>query len=790
MADPVAPSGRSFADILRRYRSRAGLTQEELAEAAGLSVRGVRYLEKGLRHPTRDTVHRLTAALALPAADQNALVRAARPGRGGSEAALGVRRGEPPRSPGPLIGREKELAVLVDILSAGDVGILTLTGPGGVGKTRLALEAARTLGAGFCDGVVWVALATVADPAHLPAAIAGALELTADGPRADLHVLACALAERRMLLVLDDFEGLAEAAATVAELANRCPRLVVLVTSRVSLRLRVGREFAVGPLAIPAPGASASIQALAANPAVELFMRRAQATTTDLALTRYNADTVADICRRLEGLPLALELAAARTSVLPPAALLARLQHRLGVLTGAARDAPQRQRTMREAISWSHDLLSASGQALFRRLGVFEGGCSLSAIEAVCRPDAREPADLLDDVEELQRASLLRLEDGDDEDPRFRMLDTVREYAQERLEASGETDSLQERHNSHYLALAEDASCRVFGPHMARALDELEREHANLAAALRSLTLKPDAVRALRLSAALWPYWYVRGHATEGRASLAAVLRLPGSDRVTTARAQALLGSGQLAVSQGDYAAARDRAADSVTVCRALGDDRGLAEALLVAGFAARLQEDHPADSRLLTEALAAARAADHPFMAAAALHHLGLMAADVDRDTDAAQRLLRESLETYRTLGLTRFSALLHLALGDLALSRGDLPQARSLLSDSLRLMTEVKERIGVQSALDSVARLALHEGEARQAVRLAGAAARLRTLHGTTEWPAVARRRGAWLALAQKTLSPALFTVAWEEGEAMTQDRAVAVALDQLRPCASVLR
>src|SRR4051794_6058846 len=461
MADPATFEGRAFADVLRRYRHQVGLTQEELAEAAGLSVRGLRYLERGLRHPTRDTVRRVVAALDLSPAEGSALARAGRAGPDGS--VLPPRRGAPPVPPGALIGRERELAAVIDVLSGGDVRILTLTGPGGVGKTRLAQETARRLDAGFSDGAVWVPVATLADPALLPAAVAGALGLATDGPPGDVEVVAGALAGRRLLLVLDDFERITAAAGTVADLAARCPELVVLVTSRVSLRLRSGREFAVDPLATPAPGTSTPVQALAANPAVELFLRRAQASTADFVLTGANADAVAEICRRLEGLPLALELAAARIAVLPPAAMLGRLHHRLGVLTGAAPDAPQRQRTMRAAITWSHDLLSASAQALFRRLAVFEGGCTLSAIEAVCPPAGPDGVDLLDDVEELQRASLLRLEDAAAEDPRFRMLDIVREYAEELLDADADADLLPQRHSIHYLALAEESSGRVFG---------------------------------------------------------------------------------------------------------------------------------------------------------------------------------------------------------------------------------------------------------------------------------------------------------------------------------------
>jgi tetratricopeptide (TPR) repeat protein len=361
------------------------------------------------------------------------------------------------------------------------------------------------------------------------------------------------------------------------------------------------------------------------------------------------------------------------------------------------------------------------------------------------------------------------------------MLETIREFAADLLAASGEGDRLGHRHTLYYLSLAERAAAGLYGPDTALWLDRLEREHDNLRAALRRCIDRRDARIGLRLGAALWSYWYVRGYVAEGRSNLALLLTLPGADTDPEARARALLGAGQLALTQADHAAARSALSESVALHRANGDARGLAEALLAAGFAARLEEDYAAADPLLHEALALGRGIGHTFVTAASLHHLGLMAVDVRGDLAQARSLLDESLTLYSALGLPRFVALLLLALGDLARAAGDTARARDFLARGLTMMRDVGEGLGLHGALDALAHLASVEGRTARAVRLAAAADRLRIAGGTRAWPVVERARARWLASARTSLGQVGFDGAWREGAALSPGEAVAVALDE---------
>jgi non-specific serine/threonine protein kinase len=433
---------------------------------------------------------------------------------------------------------------------------------------------------------------------------------------------------------------------------------------------------------------------------------------------------------------------------------------------------------MRTTIAWSYDLLRPEAQRLFRALAVFEGGVSLAAVEAIhgsCEPET----DLLDTLEELEQNSLVRVVPSASGEPRYRMFETIREFADEQLTASGERDLQQAGHDRYFLALAEDAARAAFGLAAASWLDRLDDELANLRAALRRSVIRSDADTALRLAAALWSFWYVRGYAAEGRAHLTAALALPTNDSLCSVRAQVLLGAGQIATTQGDYEQARTWLTDSVALYRSLGDHRGLAEALLAAGFTARVQEEPEDATGLLNEALATARSTGHTFIEAASLHHLGLIAADVRGNPSAARNLLEDSLSLYRHLQLPRFVSLLHLALGDLARASGDLPAAQQLLRESLALMDRTGERLGLHGVLDALAELATANGHVERAVRLAGAADRLRRRQGTQSWPLLARRRKEWLTRARTSLGEDTFGLLWRAGGEMSVEHAVELAL-----------
>ena len=455
-----------------------------------------------------------------------------------------------PMQPTPLVGRERETAEVADRVKIEEARLLTLTGPGGTGKTRLALQAAADLLEEFEDAVFFVALATITDPALVASAIAGPLGVKESGDQPLEEGLKAYLRDRNLLLVLDNFEQVLEGAPLVGGLLDACPKLKVLATSRIPLRLYGEIEYPVPPLALPDPTVLPPLEVLTQYEAVRLFVERAKAVKGDFEITNESAPAVAEICARLDGLPLAIELAAARVRLLPPQKMLQRLGNRMKLLKGGARDLPTRQQTLRGAIDWSHDLLEEDEKTLFGRLSVFAGGRTLEAMEEICDPEG--DLDALEGVESLVGKSLLKQEEGSGGEPRFVMLETVHEYAREKLKESGWAEEMQRLHAAYFLAMAEEAEPELRGPREQEWMDRLEAEHDNLRVALSWSLGGGDGVLGLRLAGALGQFWKVRGHFSEGRGWLEEALAGCG-EAPPDARARVLAESGNLAMDQGDF---------------------------------------------------------------------------------------------------------------------------------------------------------------------------------------------------------------------------------------------
>jgi predicted ATPase/DNA-binding NarL/FixJ family response regulator len=699
----------------------------------------------------------------------------------------------------PLVGRTREIAELRAELERPEVRLLTLTGSGGSGKTRLALAVATEALATFQDGVVFVDLAPVSDAVLVLSTIASALNsqglVSATDPVAtptngeqsgaedvaQLTAISDVLRERRLLLVLDNFEQLLAAAPQVAGLLQACPRLKILVTSRSVLHLEGEHEYPVPLLGLPDLAHLPSPDEIAQHAAVELFVQRARAVKPDFALTEANAAAVAAICVHLDGLPLAIELAAARIRLLPPQALLGRLSNRLALLTDGARNLPTRQQTLRATLDWSYGLLSPEEQALFTRLGALVGSWTLEAAEAIAGSD-EAASETLEGLASLMDKSLLRQEATPEGEGRFRMLETIRDYANERLDASGEVDAIKQRHVAYFLAFAEEAAPHLRGPQQAAWLARLERDHDNLRLALRWALESGNAAAAVRLGAALWRFWWILGHLGEGQRWLAAVLE--GSQLLTASvQVRALSGawamvSHAMAPDPASYAQATVFFTDTLSLCRELGDARGIALSLGNLGLVATGQGAVEQGISLLEESLALLRELGDRERIASALSNLGaasLQAGDARR----AEAVLQESLQIRRELNDRPAVAATLTALARAAVSRGDQKTASALLGEALTLSRESGAAPVVAEAIEQLAQLALASGKAEQAARLFGAAGNLRQATGTVLSATAQLALDRDVAAAQAALGDTDFAVAWAAGGALSREAVVAQAL-----------
>jgi predicted ATPase len=632
----------------------------------------------------------------------------------------------------PFLGRERELGEVVGLL--GDTRLLTLTGPGGTGKTRLAAQAAGMAGDSYPDGVWWVPLAALRE-AELVLETAAQIVGSQNG-------LAEHIADRSMLLLFDNFEQVVEAAGDVAGLLISCPNLDLLVTSREPLHVTGEQEYAVPPLVH--------------QEGVGFFLARARSVKADFAVD----DAVSEICRRLDDLPLALELAAARVKALSSAQILERLEQRLPLLTGGARDLPERQRTLRGAIEWSYELLTEDEQRLFARLSVFRGGCTLEAAEEVCEAD-------LDTLQSLVDKSLLR-----HADERYWLLETIREYASEKLEESGEAKELHDRYAGHFLALAEEAE-----PHLRAESEEwpdrLEREHDNLRAALDELS---DDERAMRLAGAIYRFWYMKSHLAEGLHRLETVLAT--GDDPSPARAKALTGASVMAVNLGELDVARTRAEQSLELYRRLGDPWGTAYATMMIGNALG-EADVAAAAPFLEEAIERFRELGDEQYTLIAMTNLAWVVGELG-DLEQEKRLYEAILPRARALGNRHLEAFtLGTGLSYIARTEGQLVEAASMLRESFRIFRELGDRWQQVLNLGRMGAVLADQGRPNAAVQLVASEEALTDAIGAKPPSWAARRNEDTLTVVRSQLDEPAFEKAWEEGRRMTLDEAVALAL-----------
>jgi predicted ATPase/DNA-binding SARP family transcriptional activator len=594
--------------------------------------------------------------------------RAARPAAVGPLRLLDSRRHNLPVPVTPLIGRGRELQEVRQRLLREDIRLLTLTGPGGSGKTRLALQVAADVIGHFADGVVFVSLGPVSDPDLVPSTIAQALDVQNGGGRALLDRVAAHLTGKAVLLVLDNFEHVLDAASSVATLLGECPQLKVLVTSRAVLHVYGEHDFAVPPLTLPVQHPLPSIDQLMQYAGIRLFVERAQAVKAGFALTEGNAATVTEICHRVDGLPLAIELAAAHVRLLSPKGILRRLEQPLLLLKGGAPDLPARQRTLRHTIAWSHDLLSPDEQRLFRSLTVFVGGCTVEAVEAVCLPENGRALDVLETVGGLVDKSLLQQVEGLDGELRLEMLETLREFGQEQLALSGEGSALRRRHAEYFAAFIEQADPHLRGPQTVPWLDRLEAEHGNLRAALAFSLETGDADLGLRFVGILVWFWWLHGHHREGRRWAEAVLAA-SRDLKTRLRVRALNGLGLLMYWLGDIET--PVLEENLALARELGDQSGIAWALYSMGRAASVRGDDERAAALMVDCLSRFRALDDAEGSAYAGWHLGHLAAARGEYAEAAARY-EESLSIARRAENAWVMASALFSAADVARARG----------------------------------------------------------------------------------------------------------------------
>lgn len=760
----------ALGSLLKKHREFAQLTQEELAHLAGVSARTISDLERGVRTMAyADTASRLCDGLALDPTARAEFQEAAR-GRRVRETGSSPEMGGPVRVPHPLtalLGREPEMENLVSTLQDSGARLVTLTGLGGIGKTRLAVEAALKLDSWYDGRVHFVPIAANQDPRLVVSAIAGAVGAP---EKTSPESLSAHLRGRPTLVLLDTFEHVVDAAPAIGELLTVCPGLTALVTSREALHVRGEIEVALEPLELPGEHAGDGWDQY---PATKLFVARARAVRPDLVIDDEEGHLVTEICRRLSGVPLAIELAAARVKHLPIRALRDRLDAGLSVLSGGSRDLPKRHQTMHDTLSWSYALLTDAEKQVLRSCSVFTAGWTLDAAEKVCGQHGEPLATL----SRLVDKSMVFLDPSSDELPRYAMLDVVREYAAEMRDLNGENDQLSQRHQRYFVDLV-DAVQSDLGRQRAW-YQKLERDHANLRAALRRATTERDSETALRLAGGLWQFWLAHGDLTEGRMWLSEALALDPA-AYPEMRMKVLWGAGWLAYHQSDDTAAESASQELETLATRLGDRRATRNAMTIRAMVSIARGRYDEAFALLQESLVIARDLGRDWLLATSMLNLGLAAMSVD-DLDRSREVIGEALSLYEELGDEGFHARCLGYLGYVSLLEDDPLRAKALFEQSLSAFHQLAERGGMAEGLDGLAAVNAAVGPPERAAIIAGAAAALRETFAGRALPFDRATTEAYLARARATVAEEQWNTAWMAGQVMPLETAISLALSR---------